>query len=225
MTYDRDLDEQLSLLFCAAVERDEVAEYLLGLKPYMCDSGDIEMFYRLHEVANWLATLPAASRETQCLHLAAAVSATNRELAALIIAAVEEHGPERGWQPISDAVYFAVAVRHGNLRDYLAVQGAYTAPSWVLGVYPTVRQERFCHLYRQTPPGHGRAALRLALLSLFDGGTLQQLLALRTSQLLGDDDAVLLTKVGARLQVARQSGELDRGGREVAAMAAAVLRA
>jgi len=33
MTYDRDLDEQLSLLFCAAVERDEVAEYLLGLKP------------------------------------------------------------------------------------------------------------------------------------------------------------------------------------------------
>src|SRR3954451_18294321 len=91
MTSEEELEERLGWLFAAAVERAEVAEFLVGLRPYIVDGVEIERFYRLHEVINWLAALPPADRETQTLHLVAEVASTDRELAALVVAGVADH--------------------------------------------------------------------------------------------------------------------------------------
>jgi hypothetical protein len=226
MRSEEELEEQLGWLFSAAVERDEVAEYVLGFRPYVVDGREIERFYRLHEVINWLATFPPAQRETQTLHLAAAIAATDRELAALVTAGVADHTDEEGWQPLSDAAYFAVAVRHANLCDYLAMRGNYVVPMWMQGSNPHVRRERVCRLYAETTLGHVRHGLRLVLVSLLDGPMEQRMIALQACRQLAMDDPVLRAKVRQRLLVAVQSGELaeiGKGSDELAAFIIATL--
>lgn len=223
MRSEDEIEEQLGWLFSAAVERDEVAEYTLGLLPYTVEGRDIERFYRLHEVVNWLTTFPSQVRETRTIHLAAAIAATDRELAALVTAGVADHLDE-GWQPLSDAVYFAVAVRHARLPDYLGMRGNYVVPSWIRGSNPQIRQERFCQFYADTRLDHQRHGLRLALLSLLDGPSTQRRVALGTCCRLAVDDPVLRAKVRERLLIAVQSGELAELGRGDDELAASMIR-
>jgi hypothetical protein len=225
MRREEEIEEQLGWLFAAAVERSEVAEYTLGMRPYWVDSGEVECFYRLHEVVIWLAACAAPERETRTLRLAAAIAATDRELAALVTAGVAAHTGE-GWQPVPDAAYFAVAVRHGNVRDYLAMRRNYAVPASLQSIQPRVRQEHVYRLYTATPSDYVRYGLGLALLSLLDGSVAEQTIALQTCRELAAVDVVLRAKVRERLLVAVQSGEVAqmcRGSDELAAFVIATL--
>ena len=224
MHSEDELEKQLGWLFSAAAERDEIAEYVLGLRPYEITGDECDVFYRLHDVVNWLASLPPTKRETYTLHLAAAIATTNRELAALIVGGVRDHSEEDSWEPLSDTVYFTVASAFANLRDYLAMRGNYALPEWMMAQQPQIRQERFCALYGETPPGHARHALRLALLSLLDGHVAQhRMMALHTCRQLAEEDPVLQAKVRERLLVAVHSGELTEIGRGDDELAASII--
>jgi len=222
----------------------DLVPYLLGLGRYAYRDGAIERYDRLHEAARGLAALEDG--EGVALRLAATLSAVDRVLAALLVAAVREcvdatNAPlggdeaERGplladdlWPRLSDEAYFTVARAQGRLGDFLCFWDWFVIPAET-GLADAAERHRLVGAYlRGLPEGDERAGVRLAVLSLFEASEEQAAVALafcNNLRLLEGADDALHERAAERLLWAAESGELERYQNEYVDLAAQVMAA
>jgi len=221
----------------------DLVPYLLGLGRYAYRDGATERYDRLHEAARGLAALEDG--EGVALRLAATLSAVDRVLAALLVAAVREcvdatNAPliddeaERGpfladdlWPRLSDEAYFTVARVQGCLGDFLCFWDWFVIPA-MTGLADAAERHRLVGAYlRGLPEGDERAGVHMAVLSLFEASEEQAAVALAFCNNLrpreGDD--ALHERAAERLLWAAESGELGRYQNEYVDLAAQVVAA
>jgi len=222
----------------------DLIPYLLGLGRYAYRDGAIERYDRLHEAARGLATLEDG--EGAALRLAATLSAVDRVLAALLVAAVREcvdatgsavnlsddgdHRPPLAddlWPRLSDEAYFTAARSQGRLGDFLCFWDWFIIPA-ESGLADAAERHRLVGAYlRGLPEGDERAGVRLAILSLFDASEEQAAMALAfcNNLRLQEGEDALCGRAAERLLWAAESGELGRYRNEYVDLAAQVAAA
>lgn len=202
----------------------DLAPYLLGLGRHAYTDRDVQRYVRLHQVARAVAARPDG--EERALHAAAQISAVDRVLAALLVAAVREcdAAPDR-WPRLSDEAYFAVARAQGRLADFVAFWEWFVVPE-SSGLADASKRHRLlgAHLLG-LPEGDEREGARVAVLWLFEGTEEQASVALAFCNNLRGADAALHERAGRRLLLAVENGDVARYRNEYVDLAAQVIAA